>query len=141
MLFPDRNFKLVNWKILSLSVMIPVLIGISGCQEFIADSLVSLGREELAITSISKLPKKKSGRIIYVRGRVTKRSPFLGSAAYQVQDDTGSLWVFTSKSLPPQGDEVFIKGQVQHESLPLEQQELGGFYLVELQQLTNNPQN
>ena len=44
---------------------------------------------------------------------------------------------FTSNPLPKEGEEVFIRGKVQRESLPIEEQELGGFYLVELQQLTN----
>ncbi len=141
MLSPDRNCKLVSWKILSLSIIIPMLIVIGGCQEFIDDTLVTLGKEELAITSIRNISQKKSGRTIYVRGKVIHRSPFLGSAAYQLQDETGSLWVFTSKSLPTQGDEVFIRGKIQHESLPIEERELGEFYLIELQQLTNNSQN
>ena len=141
MLSPNRNFRLVSWKILSLSIIIPVLIGMSGCQEFIDDSLVALGKEELAITSISNIPKKKTGRTIYVKGKVTHRSPFLGSAAYQLQDDTDKVWVFTSNTLPTQGDEVFIKGKVQHKSLPIAEQELGEFYLVELQQLTNQAKN
>ena len=142
MLFPDRNFRLVSWQILSLSIiMIFVLSGISGCQELIADSLVTLGKEELATTSIRKLEEKKSGRIIYVKGKVIHRAPFLGSAAYQLQDDTGILWVFTSQSLPTEGEEVFIKGKIQHKSLPISEQELGGLYLVELQQITNSNKN
>ena len=141
MLFLDRNFKLVSWKILSLSIIIPMLIVISGCQALIDDTLVSLGKEELAITSISKLQKKKSGRTIYVRGKVIHRSPFLGNAAYQLQDDTGSLWVLTSQSLPDKGDEVFIRGKIQRESLLIKEQELGGLYLVELQQLTSETKN
>ena len=142
MLSPNRNFRLVSWKILPLSIVtILVLGGISGCQALIADSLVALGKEELATTSIGKLQKKKSGRIIYVSGKVIHRSPFLGSAAYQLQDDTGSLWVFTSQPLPAEGEEVFIKGKIQRKSLPIEQKELGGLYLVELQQLTNNTNN
>lgn len=141
MLSPNQNFKLVSWKILCLSIIVPILIGISGCQEFIDDSLVTLGKEELALTSIGNIRQKKSGRKIYVRGKVIHRSPFLGSAAYQLQDETGSLWVFTSKPLPNKGEEVFIRGEIQHKSLPIKAEELGGWYLVELQQLTNNPKN
>ena len=65
------------------------------------------------------------------------RSPFLGSAAYQLEDDTGSLWVFTDNPLPTKGTELFIKGKIQQETLPFPEQELGGFYLIELQQLVN----
>ncbi|MGK7934300.1 MAG: hypothetical protein AB4206_00595 [Xenococcaceae cyanobacterium] len=121
--------------------MTTILIGMGGCQELIDDSLVALGKEELAITSVTQIQKKKSGRKIYVRGKVIHRSPFLGSAAYQLKDDTGNVWVFTDNPLPNQGEEVFIKGKVQQESLPIQEQELGSFYLIELQQLTNANQN
>ena len=141
MLLFNQSFRSVSWKILSLSIIITILIGISGCQEFINDSLVALGKEELAITSLRNIQKKKSGRTIYVKGQVTHRSPFLGSAAYQLQDSTGTAWIVTANSLPTQGEEVFIKGKIQYQSLPIEEQELGGFYLVELQQLTNQLQN
>ena len=77
-----------------MSIVITTLIAISGCQELIDSSLVFLGKEELGITSTGNISKHKSGRKIYLKGKVTHRSPFLGSAAYQLQDDTGSVWVF-----------------------------------------------
>lgn len=141
MLLFKPSFSTVSWKILSLSIMTTILIGMGGCQELIDDSLVALGKEELAITSVTQIQKKKSGRKIYVRGKVIHRSPFLGSAAYQLKDDTGNVWVFTDNPLPNQGEEVFIKGKVQQESLPIQEQELGSFYLIELQQLTNANKN
>ena len=131
------SFSTISWKILSLSIMTTILMGMAGCQELIDDSLVALGKEELAITSVTQIQKKKSGRKIYVRGKVIHRSPFLGSAAYQLKDNTGNVWVFTDNPLPTQGEEVFIRGKVQQESLPIQEQELGSFYLIELQQLTN----
>lgn len=142
MLLFKKSFRSVSCKkILSLSFIIIILIGITGCQELIDSSLVALGKEELALKSINKLQNKKSGRKIYIRGTVINRSPFLGSAAYQLQDSTGKVWVFTKNPLPSQGEEVFIKGKVQQKSLPIKEQELGGFYLVELQQLTNQTEN
>ncbi len=131
------SFSNVSWKILSLSIMTTILMGVGGCQELIDDSLVALGKEELAITSVTQIERKKNGRKIYVRGKVIHRSPFLGSAAYQLKDDTGNVWVFTDNPLPTLGEEVFIRGKVKQESLPIQEQELGSFYLIELQQLTN----
>ena len=135
------SFSNVSWKILSLSIMTTILMGVGGCQELIDDSLVALGKEELAITSVTQIERKKNGRKIYVRGKVIHRSPFLGSAAYQLKDDTGNVWVFTDNPLPTLGEEVFIRGKVQQESLPIQEQELGSFYLIELQQLTNSNEN
>lgn len=136
LLFKPR-FKTVNGKILFLSILVTISMGISGCQELINNSLVALGKEELAITSVSNIPRQKNGRTIYVRGKVIHRSPFLGSAAYQLQDETGKVWVFTANPLPTKGTEVFIKGKIKQETLPFPEQDLGELYLVELQQLTN----
>ena len=141
MLLFNQGFRANRWQILSLSILLTTVMAISGCQEFIDNSLVALGKEELAITSIERISKQKSGRTIYVKGKVTHRSPFLGSAAYQLQDSSGTVWIVTANSLPTQGEEVFIKGKIQYQSLPIQEQELGGFYLVELQQLTNEPPN
>lgn len=136
LLFKPR-FRTIKGKILFLSVMLAVSIALGGCQELLENSLVALGKEELALTSVSNIQNKKDGRTIYVRGTVINRSPFLGSAAYQLQDETDTVWVFTDNPLPDRGTSVFIKGKVRQESLPFKEKELGGFYLVELQQLTN----
>lgn len=136
LLFKPR-FKTINGKILSLTLIYSTAIALGGCQASIEDSLVALGKEELAITEIDKIQNRKDGRTVYVRGKVIHRSPFLGSAAYQLEDETGSLWVFSDNPLPPQGTEVFIKGKIKQETLPIEERELGEFYLIELQQLTN----
>lgn len=137
MLLFQLRFNTVKSKIFSLTLAISLLIAISGCQESIDNALVALGKPELAITSVDHIDERKNGQTVYVKGTVIHRSPFLGSAAYQLQDETGSVWVFTDNPLPTQGTEIFIKGKIQQEILPLSEQELGEFYLVELQQLTN----
>lgn len=137
MLLLKPRFRTINGKILYLTLIYSTAIALGGCQAFIEDSLVALGKEELAITEINKIQNRKDGKTVYVRGKVIHRSPFLGSAAYQLEDETGSLWVFSDNPLPPQGTEVFIKGKIKQETLPTEERELGEFYLIELQQLTN----
>ena len=137
MLLLKPRFRTINGKILYLTIIYSTAIALRGCQALIEDSLVALGKEELAITAIERIQNRKDGRTVYVRGKVIHRSPFLGSAAYQLEDETGSLWVFSDNPLPPQGTEVFIKGKIKQETLPIEERELGEFYLIELQQLTN----
>jgi hypothetical protein len=32
---------------------------------------------------------------------VENRAPFVGNAAYQLQDGTGKIWILTKQALPP----------------------------------------
>ena len=45
--------------------MMTMAIALGGCQAVIENSLVALGKEELAITSIERIQNKKNGRTVY----------------------------------------------------------------------------
>ncbi|WP_051039838.1 hypothetical protein [Synechococcus sp. PCC 7336] len=47
---------------------------------------------------------------IYIRGRVVSQFAFLGQGAYQVEDDSGSIWVTTDSGLPAIDSNVVVKG-------------------------------
>lgn len=51
--------------------------------------------------------------------------------------------MLADENLPDRGDEVVIKVQVEYQSIPIGEQDLGQLYVVELEQLerqTNLPQ-
>ena len=65
---------------------------------------------------------------------INQKAPFINTAAYQIQDKTGSVWVVTQQTPPAIEQKIAIKGKIQYQSLPLAQQELGDFYIQELEQ-------
>ncbi|MBE9168044.1 hypothetical protein IQ238_11110 [Pleurocapsales cyanobacterium LEGE 06147] len=107
-----------------------VVVGLVGCQQ-----LSDFGIRTFLLTPISAIEQKKDGARVYLQGKVTHKAPFLGSGAYQLKDDSGSVWIVTTDTIPPVGEAVVIKGTVQYQSLPLAEQDWGEFYILELKQL------
>jgi hypothetical protein len=121
-------------KLINLTILLTVLMSLLGCQK-LTDSLAWLGIFPRQITPIAEIPKRKEGSQIYLQGQVTRRAPFLGSGAYQLEDNTGEVWIVTKDSLPPTGEEILIQGQIEYKTLPLAKQDWGEFYILELNKL------
>ncbi len=120
MLFISR-VKYQKIKFLTLSIVTILLGSLTGC-----------GTPQVTIAKISRY---KSGKTVYLKGNVTQAAPFIGNGAYQLKDETGNIWVVTKQQLPQLNRELAIKGEIQYQDLPIEQQELGDFYLIELERL------
>ena len=60
---------------------------------------------------------------------------FLDRAAYQIEDATGKIWVVTTQKPPEFGQLLSIKGKLEYQSLMFAEQELGDFYVIELEQM------
>lgn len=95
------------------------------------------------VASISEIQQKRQvDSEVYLRGKVENRAPFVGNAAYQLQDGTGTIWVLTNKALPQLGDEVLLKGEVRYKSITLKElagKDLGEVYVEEMEQLKRTP--
>jgi len=91
------------------------------------------------VTNIGDIQQKRQvDGEVYLRGKVENRAPFVGNAAYQIQDGTGKIWILTNQALPQLGDEVLLKGEVRYKSITLKGlagQDLGEVYVEELKQL------
>ena len=97
-------------------------------------SLSLIGCEPSAI-SIAQISDRKIGKNAYITGKVVHLAPFVDNAAYQLEDTTGKIWIVTTNTPPKLGQDITIKSKISYQSLPLEEQELGDFYLVELERL------
>ena len=86
--------------------------------------------------SIENITEKKLGKIVQISGKVTELAPLIRSAGYRLQDDTGSVWIITSNSLPILETEITVQGRVQIQDIMIEDENLTEFYLVELQKLS-----
>ena len=93
----------------------------------------------LPVNAIETLTPQTADTTVTIRGRVGKHAPFLNSSAYEVQDDSGSLWVVTTQPAPASGTKVLLKGQVRYQSIPLAGKEVGEVYLEESEILQQTP--
>ncbi|MEO0488800.1 MAG: hypothetical protein AAF215_18120 [Cyanobacteria bacterium P01_A01_bin.123] len=136
-------------KLLSLSTAV-FLLGLGGCSFNQASPLSNLDVPnplgiDGPITPVADIYQQPEGVVseptepataeepVYLRGRVAQRLPLLEGWLYQVEDETGLIWVITSGVAPEVGDRVTVKGTVAFESVPIADEELGDYYIQELE--------
>lgn len=120
-----------------LLILLSLTPGMIGCRQII-ESTTQLARQTTNIEAIAQ--QRKVGAKVYTEGTVAKLAPFVGAGAYQLQDSTGTIWVFTTQPLPSIGQQMFIRGQVNYEQITVEGApglDIGDFYIRELERITD----
>jgi len=99
-------------------------------------TLLGLGGCHPKITSIATLDQQKEANsLVYVQGTVRDRAPLIKQTAYQLQDQTGKVWVMTTKLPPESGQTITIQAKIKSKSIVLQQQQSQELYLQEVRQL------
>jgi hypothetical protein len=80
-------------------LVIPALALLTACGS------VKIGR-------INADPSRYRNRTVSVSGRVTNSVGLLGTGGYQVEDETGKIFVISRSGVPSRGSEVQVKGSV-----------------------------
>ena len=66
-----------------------------------------------SIERINRDPGRYANREVTIAGRVTNSFGALGSGAYQLDDNTGQMWVFSQNfGVPANGAKVVVTGTV-----------------------------
>ncbi len=86
----------------------------------------------VSIDSLSPLTTET----VYLHGQVIKQIPLLNRHAYELADDTGVVVVLSENQKPALGEILTIRAQVRYESIPIQGQELGALYVVEMEQIS-----
>ena len=121
------------------SLLLILTTGLLSCGNLPLSQL-NLGLNVASIGDIQQ--KRQVDGEVYLRGKVENRAPFVGNAAYQLQDGTGKIWILTKQDLPKLGDEVLLKGEVRYKSITLKElagKDLGEVYIEEMEQLNRTP--
>ncbi len=72
----------------------------------------------------------KRDRIVQIQGKINAQAPLMGGQrAYEVQDETGSVWVVTQRAIPPTGSPVMVQGKVRLEKIDLAGQDQSTVYI------------
>jgi hypothetical protein len=124
MLISHSKFRSFFVRLKQISLGVTLLASLVGCRT--------------PVITVKESPEKV-GKTVYLTGKVVRLAPFLGNAAYQIEDATGKIWVVTTQ-IPQSNQQINIKGKVEYQSLPIAEQELGDFYLVELERLSSIPE-
>ena len=67
--------------------------------------------------TVAEVVTKKEDRTVYVAGTVLRTVPLFQNGAYQLQDDTGAVWILTNDPLPKTGDKISVKGKLKLQQL------------------------
>ncbi|MCG8362759.1 MAG: hypothetical protein MJA27_05405 [Pseudanabaenales cyanobacterium] len=122
-----------------------VLVGILGCSAvgetrsplFELNMPRPIARLISRITPIEEIHAQSAplDHPVYLRGQVQQSIPLLNGRIYQLQDDTGSIWVVTQTSAPIVGEEILIKGLTHYEPILVAGEDLGEHYIEEQEQI------
>lgn len=112
-------------------IIILLLVGLTGCSSF--------ARLGIGVTPIQQVRGKwQLDSTVYLRGQVVNQVPLQESWAYEVQDSTGTIWVFTHQPVPD--GQILLKGKVQYQSVPIDNQDVGEAYILEEARIETKPE-
>jgi hypothetical protein len=126
MLISHLRFSSFSVRLRQISLGVTLLVTLVGCRS--------------PLITPKEISSQKVGKTVYLTGKVGHLAPFLGNGAYQVEDGTGKIWVVTAQTLPQVNQQINLKGKIEYQSLPFADQELGDFYLVELERPSSLPE-
>lgn len=118
---------------LLLSSLLFSCLGLTSCQL----NQVIKPDPQITLTAIADITSQPTIGVtsVYVRGTVGDRAPLLKQTAYQLQDNTGQIWVITNHSPPESGQTLTIQAKIKSKSIVLQQQQSEEVYLEEMEQL------
>jgi hypothetical protein len=83
-----------------------------GLALLVAASVVSTACGARTINHVLADPARYRDREVKLSGAVTDSYSFVGQGAYQLDDNTGKLWIVSNRGVPRRGARVTVKGTV-----------------------------
>lgn len=87
------------------------------------------------VTPIDQASSSQSEAPVLLQGQVQQQIPLLNQWLYEIQDDSGRIWVLTETSPPPSGSVVRIRSQIRYEQVLMQGNDIGEYYAEELERL------
>jgi hypothetical protein len=78
----------------------------------LAGSVLLAGCGSVRIGRITADPSRYANRTVSVRGTVTNSVGLLGTGGYQIEDETGKIYVLSQSGVPSRGSRVRVTGTV-----------------------------
>lgn len=92
----------VHWKLISIVLVAAAALVLAACPP----------RERIA--RINRDPGRFAGHEITLAGRVTNSFGAMGNGIFQVDDGTGTMWVFTDRfGIPGRDVKVAVTGRIE----------------------------
>jgi hypothetical protein len=96
------------------------------------NKVINLDISSLDIVYVSQLKEDfRKFQKVKIDGQVIKIIPLVGSFAYQIQDNTGEIWVVTENEPPQINQKLVIDGTLQYQDVAIGAKNFGDFYILE----------
>ncbi|MGB3571776.1 MAG: hypothetical protein WA783_07805 [Phormidesmis sp.] len=83
------------------------------------------------VVTIDSLVPEQADDEVTISGAITQQATLLDGWLYQVQDETGSLWVRTNRAEPTVGELATVEGILRYESIMVGEIDASDLYLEE----------
>jgi hypothetical protein len=90
-----------HWKLIAASILATTTLVLVACTA------------HPSIAEINRDPGKYSDKDIKVSGHVSNGFAAFGTGVYQIDDGTGTMWVYSQNGVPINGTQVSVVGRVQ----------------------------
>lgn len=100
----DRDIMNQHWKMFAIALVAICVILSCGC----------IGEKADKIGDITSTPSEYEGETVKIKGTVrdTFSIPLISQGAYKMSDNTGSIWVITTRGVPSEGEKISVDGTV-----------------------------
>ncbi|MGD1854229.1 MAG: hypothetical protein ACFB2W_08240 [Leptolyngbyaceae cyanobacterium] len=100
--------------------------------------ILSLTRPAVTIQSLRQPERVEQS--LPLSGEVIQRLAVLNGWLYQLEDDTGQIWILTQQTAPAVGEQIYVEGVLRYEPIVINGADLGDYYLEEEQRDISEPQ-
>ena len=90
--------------------------------------IAQIGRPTVTIQELS--PQQQNDTL-QIEGTVEQQAPLLAGSIYQLQDDSGTIWVLSDDAPPAASSSVRVVGTLQVEPIQVEGIDISDFYVQE----------
>ncbi|HEY9881077.1 MAG TPA: hypothetical protein V6D29_21635 [Leptolyngbyaceae cyanobacterium] len=87
------------------------------------------------VTPISQAANPQARTPVFLQGQVQQQIPLLNQWLYEIQDDSGKIWILTATPPPNSGSVVLVRSQIRYEQVLLQGKDIGEYYAEELERL------
>jgi hypothetical protein len=106
MLTLNRSLWRFRYWLISTSFVLPLAACGNNPQQ------VFSGLDPSPAIKIADSSQRSEGTKIVIQGKVTAIAPMIKQAAYEVQDDSGVMWVLTNRRAPQRNSQVKVHGVI-----------------------------
>lgn len=114
-----------SWR----SVLMAIALTTTGCGYLIYGGFA--GENQVTIENI-KSSKDNDNSPIQVEGTITKVIPLVNKYAYEIKDNTASIWVVTKGEKPEVGQQISTSATIHREEIVIGEEDMSSFYLQEV---------